>query len=355
MLNKWFHKKNKSLLGIDISSAYVKIVEISHDGERYHLHAYAREPLPEGAMEGNTIKENDAVSATIKRAMTSAKFTSKRAAIAVPDSAVISKVIQLNDGLSDEEMEELVVIEADKFIPYSIDEINIDFEVQGPSKKNASLLDVLIVASRAENVSLRADAVTQAGLEAAIVEVESYAVERAVHFMASDLPAEGVDKIIAVLDIGLNYTQLYVFNGLKLIFSREEDFGSRIIVDSISQQYNISHEDAFSLASSGQLPEDYDEKVLMPFKEMVLTQIKRTLQFFYSTSHYNFIDQLLLSGGAVKQEGLVELIQSELSIPAQIVNPMKHLELAPSIDQSALEEDAPSLLIACGLALREDF
>ncbi len=353
MLNEWFYKKKKSLLGIDISSAYVKIVEISHDGEHYHLHAYAREPLPEGAMEGNSIKEKAAVSETIKRALASSKFSSRRAAIAVPDSAVISKVIQLNEGLSDEEMEEMVVIEADKFIPYSIDEINLDFEVQGPSKKNSSLQDVLVVASRAENVSLRADAVSQAGLEASIVEVESYAVERAIQFMASDLPAEGVDKIIAVLDIGLNYTQLYVFSGLKLIFSREEDFGSRIIVDSISQQYNISHEDSILLAASGQLPEDYDEKILAPFKEMVLNQIKRTLQFFYSSSHYNFIDQLLLSGGAIRQKGLIEMIQQELSITAQMVNPVKHLELASSIDRNTLEEDAPALLIACGLALRE--
>ncbi|QDP72893.1 pilus assembly protein PilM [Legionella israelensis] len=349
---KLLKPKKKSILGIDVSSTSVKILEISGEAPNYQLNAYASELLPEKAVEANVIKDVDAVAGCIKRATSRAKFSTKLAAAAVPDSAVINKVIQINEGLNDEEMEELVVMEADKYIPYPIDEINIDFEILGPSAKNSTMLDVLIVASRAENVSNRAEVLTQAGLEAKIVDVESYAVERAVQLIAPDLPAEGVDKVIAVIDVGANYTHLFVLHGMKTVFSREEEFGARLLIESLAQRYEMTYEQALEAYMQNQLLEDYKETVLEPFQEMMLLQVKRTLQFFYSTSNHGFVDHILLAGGVARQEGLVDLIQQQLGVPTTIANPFKHMQLGKMLNPEVLNKEAPALLVACGLALR---
>ncbi|KTD23724.1 pilus assembly protein PilM [Legionella israelensis] len=349
---KLLKPKKKSILGIDVSSTSVKILEISGEAPNYQLNAYASELLPEKAVEANVIKDVDAVAGCIKRATSRAKFSTKLAAAAVPDSAVINKVIQINEGLNDEEMEELVVMEADKYIPYPIDEINIDFEILGPSAKNSTMLDVLIVASRAENVSNRAEVLTQAGLEAKIVDVESYAVERAVQLIAPDLPAEGVDKVIAVIDVGANYTHLFVLHGMKTVFSREEEFGARLLIESLAQRYEMTYEQALEAYMQNQLLEDYKETVLEPFQEMMLLQVKRTLQFFYSTSNHGFVDHILLAGGLARQEGLVDLIQQQLGVPTTIANPFKHMQLGKMLNSEVLNKEAPALLVACGLALR---
>lgn len=349
---KLFKPKHRTILGIDISSFAVKILEISDHGSGLCVEGYGSEILPKNAVEGNVIKDVDAVANCIKKVVKKAKLTSKLVAVAVPDSAVISKVVQLNEGLSDSEMEELIVIEADKFIPYPIDEISIDFEIQGPSNKNDDSLDILIVASRAENVSSRVEAISSAGLEVKVVDVESFAVERAAQLMATDLPSSGVNKIVPIIDIGANYTHLFVLNNMKLVFSREEKFGGIQLIESIAEHYKMSPEEALIARNENKLPPDYESEILEPFKEMVLLQIKRTLQFFYSTSQHSEVDHILLAGGVARQLGLSELIQQQLNVPTTVANPFTSMSIVKSINTASLYLDAPSLIVACGLTLR---
>lgn len=350
---KLLNPKKKSILGIDVSSTSVKIIEIVTEGSEHKIIGYDTELLPDKTVEGNVIKEIDVLADSIKRAVARAKFSTKSAAMAVPDSTVINKIVQINEGLSDDEMEEIVVMEADKYIPYPIDEINIDFSIIGPSSKNSAMLDVLIVASRAENITNRVEVLTKAGLEAKIVDVESYAVERAAELMAHELPAEGADKIIAIIDVGSNYTHLFVLHGMQIIFTREEEFGGRLLIESIAQRYDMTYEQALQSSMQGELPDDYREAVLAPFQEMVLLQVKRTLQFFYSTSQHSFVDHILLAGGLARQVGLAELIQEELSVPTTIANPFASMTVGKMVNQERINNDAPALLVACGLALRQ--
>lgn len=349
---KLFNRKEKSVLGIDISSTSVKIIEVSGDFENPIILGYGIESFPENTVEGNAIKDVDLIAVSVKRLIARHRFQSKQAALAVPDSAVISKTVQMNDGLTDQEMEELVVIEADKYIPYPIDEINLDFQILGPSAKGNSMLDVLIVASRSENVSARVEAITQAGLEAKVVDVESYAVERAVQVLKKELPAEGADKIVAIIDIGALYTHLFVLHGMKLVFNREEEFGSRILIESIMQRYGLNFEQAMESCTMNKLPEDAAELVIKPFMDMILLQIKRTLQFFYSTSHHSFVDHIILAGGVARLPRLAESIQEQLGITTTIANPFAHMQISEAIDSEKLFRDAPSLMVACGLSLR---
>jgi len=344
--------KNKAILGIDISSHSVKILEISGNDEQHIVKAFAKEEFPVDIPEENAFVDSDIIAQSIRKLISQYKISTKTAALAVPDSAVISKTIQMNDGLSDSELEELVILEADKYIPYAIDEINIDFEIQGHSAKNSAMLDVLIVASRAENVSKRVEAVTKAGLTAKIVDVESFAVERVVQLINKDLPAEGQDKIIAVIDIGAKYTHLFVLEGMKIIFTREEVFGGDQIIHGISEHYEVGFEEARRMYQNKQLPEDFTTAIREPFIENLLVQIKRTLQFFYSTSHHTYVDHVLLAGGVARMEDLLERIEKDIGITASVTDPFKYMDISPTIDTEALHEHAPSLMIACGLALR---
>lgn len=344
--------KHRSLLGIDISSTSVKILEISSASQPYHVKAYGRAALPEGAVEGNVVKDVDEVAAVIRKMVATHHFTTKQVALAVPDSAVINKIIQINEGMSDADIEEFVVAESEKYIPYPIDEVNIDFEILGPSAKSGSMLDLLIVASRAENVNSRVEAVTRAGLEAQIMDIESYALERAISLLAPELPATGQNKTIAVFDIGAVYTNLYVLHDMKIIFSREEEFGGKQLVELIAEHYSMSMKDAELARAKGALPPEYQQEVWGPFTEMVMLQIKRALQFFFSTSHHTFVDAILLAGGIAKQEGLVDLVQQQLNIPSRLVNPFVSMTLDRLVNRDILYKDAPTLLIACGLALR---
>lgn len=349
---KLFKPKARSIIGIDISSSSVKVLEISASDDKYRIESFGNEMLPANAVEGNTIKDIDAVAASVKRAIVKAHLTTKSVVLAVPDSAVISKLVQINDGLNDAEIEEIILTEADKYIPYPIDEINIDFEVIGHSPKNAAMLDVLIVASRAENVSSRVEAISRAGLEAKIVDVESFAMERAVQLLSHDLPANGQDKIVAVIDIGSVFTHLFVLHGMKIIFTREEEFGGKQLIDSIANQYSVSREEAIAMKAEGKMPESYEPEVLHPFIEMILLQIKRTLQFFFSTSHHGFVDHIILAGGIAMLPNLANLVQAKIGIPTTIANPFTQMNLARHLSREQMSKEGPSLMIACGLAMR---
>jgi type IV pilus assembly protein PilM len=304
-------------------------------------------------MEGNVIKDIDAVAGCIKKIIASAHFNCKLAACAVPESSAISKIIQINDGLTEQEIEELVIIEADKYIPYPIDEINVDFNVIGPSPKNSAMLDVLIVASRSENVSNRVEVMNRAGLVAKVVDVESYAVERACQLLKADLPSGGDKKNIAIIDIGAAYTHLFVLHGMKIIFSREEEFGGKQLIDAVVDHYGMPPAEAIVAIEQGTLPEDYTNDVLHPFTELILLQVKRALQFFFSTSHHTFVDHIILAGGIAKLPNIAQLLQEHINIPTSIANPFAQMSLSKKVNRDIITNDSPMLMVACGLALRQ--
>lgn len=349
MLNTLIAKQT-SLLGIDISSSAVRLLELSKLQERYVINAYAYELLPE---EVDEEKKTEAVADVIKQALKNAKTKTRRAAIAVPDSSVITKIIQLDKGLVDEDMEELVALEADKYIPFSLEDVSLDYNILGESAKGEAYVDVLVVASRSENVNAKVELLSQCGLEVVVVDVESYATERACDLLADSLPKKGENQTIAVVDIGELNTKLTVLHNMTTVFAREQSFGGKQLTDEIIRRYNLSREAAMKGKVQGNLPEDYQSEVLEPFKQMTVLQIKRTLQFFFSSSQFSTIDYLLLAGGCAQIEGLAELIKTETDFPTMIADPIKDMKLAKHLDLSVLSQDAAAMLTVCGLALRK--
>jgi|TARA_Y100001970_G_scaffold140284_3_gene172646 type IV pilus assembly protein PilM len=347
-----FKKKANTLLGIDISSTTVKLLELSRSGGRYKVEAYAVEPLPPASVVEKNIVELEGVGQALEKVLARSKSSLRQAAVAVAGSAVITKVIEMDAGLDPDEMEEQIKIEADQYIPYPLDEVAIDFEVQGVSPRNPAREEVLLAACRRENVDIREAALALAGLTAKIVEVEAYAMERACELVIGQLDAGNDDLTIAVIDIGATMMTLSVLSGGRTIYTREQLFGGKQLTDEIQRRYGLSQDEAGLAKKQGGLPDDYEVEVLGPFKDAVVQQVSRSLQFFFAGGQYNDVDYILLAGGTASIPGLDQLVQQKIGTTTLVANPFANMTLSNKVDAVALSNDAPALMIACGLAMR---
>jgi len=347
-----FTKKANTLLGIDISSTSVKLIELSRSGSRYRVESYAVEPLPPNAVVEKNIAELEGVGQALSRLLGKAKTSVKSAAVAVSGSAVITKSIEMEAGLNDDELENQLKIEADQYIPYPLEEVAIDFEVQGPAARSPGRVEVLLAACRKENVEIREAALALSGLTAKVVDVEAYALERSYGLLASQLGSGHDELTVALVDIGATMTTLSVLHNGRTIYTREQLFGGRQLTEEIQRRYGLSMEEAGLAKKQGGLPDDYDSEVLQPFKDAVVQQVSRSLQFFFAAGQFHDVDYILLAGGTASIAGLDRLIQQKIGTQTLVANPFADMALSSKVNAGALASDAPSLMIACGLALR---
>ncbi|GGJ99289.1 pilus assembly protein PilM [Pseudomonas matsuisoli] len=345
-------KKANTLLGLDISSTSVKLIELSRSGGRYRVEAYAVEPLPANAVVEKNIAEMEGVGNALTRVLAKAKASNRSAAVAVAGSAVITKTIEMDAGLSDDEMETQLKIEADQYIPYPLEEVAIDFEVQGPTARSSERVEVLLAACRKENVEVREAALALAGLNARVVDVEAYALERAYELLAPQLEGDANRMTVAIVDVGATMTTLSVLHNGRTIYMREQLFGGRQLTEEIQRRYGLSNEEAGLAKKQGGLPDDYDSEVLTPFKDAVVQQVSRSLQFFFAAGQFNDVDCIVLAGGTASIGGLDRLIQQKIGTTTVVANPFLGMSLSSKVNAAALASDAPALMIACGLAMR---
>jgi type IV pilus assembly protein PilM len=345
-------RKKPVILGLDISSTSVKLLELQQDGDNYKVQSLAIEPLPDNAVVEKNFQDVEAIGETIKKAVKRAGTKAKNAAVAVAGSAVITKIITMPASLSGGELEAQIQLEADQYIPYPLEEINLDFEVMGPTENNPETIDVLLAASRSENIESRTAALEIGGLVPKIVDVEAYTIEHAADLLAKDMEEGGKDKVIAVIDIGATMTSLNVIENGHLIYTREQNFGGKQLTEEIMRRYGLAYEEAGRLKKGGGLPDNYIPEVLEPFKETIAQQVSRFLQFFYTAGKHNSVDLIALAGGCAAIPGIDELVESQLDTPTVIANPFSKMSLSSKVNPEALSKDAPSLMIACGLALR---
>lgn len=349
-----FKKKSVPIIGIDISATAIKLLELSRSGAKYRVESYAVEPLPPNSVSEKTINEIEQVGEAIARAVKKAGTRTKHAAIAVAGSSVITKVISMPADLSDDDMENQIQVEADQYIPFPLDEVAMDFEVIGDSKEGADRVDVLLAASRSENVDNVVAAVELGGLTAKVVDIEAFAIENAMDLIAKDILADSHTGVIAVADVGSAITTFSVMENLTTIYSREENFGGAQLTEDIQRHYGLSYEEAGLAKRQGGLPANYEPEVLEPFKENMASQIGRALQFFFSSSQISDVEHLILAGGCASISGMAEMVESKLSIHSVVANPFANMAVASKIPTQSLANDAPAMMIACGLALRGD-
>jgi type IV pilus assembly protein PilM len=346
-------QKKPPLIGLDISSTSVKLMELSKTGSSYRIEGIGVEPLPANAVVEKNIADVEAVGESVKRALSKSKIKSKNVAIAVAGSSVITKKITMPASLSEEEMEGQIQLEADQYIPYPLEEVNLDFQVLGITENNPETVDVLLAACRSENVDERVTAVELAGLTAKIVDIEAYTVETVFSAMAPQMPDEGMDKTIAIVDIGATMTNLSVIQNHRLIYTREQNFGGKQLTEEIMRRYGLSYDEAGLAKRQGGLPDNYEPEVLEPFKETTAQQVSRFLQFFYSAGGSDGdIDHLVLGGGTACLQNLAELTESHIGVPTSIANPFNDMSSSGKVNKANLQADAPSFLIAAGLAIR---
>jgi type IV pilus assembly protein PilM len=349
---EFLNVRSRPLVGIDISSSAIKMLALSRTDGQYRVEAYRVQLLPPLSVVDRSLSAIDKVAETIRQVIESSKINSKYVALGVSGGAVITRVVQLNARYQAVQLAEQIEAEAERYFPFPLDELYYDFEVVGPFERNPEFSDVLLAAARVEAVDNRVTAVTEAGLKAVVVEIESMAVERAFAMVVNHLPAQGKDNHFALVDIGATITSIYIFRGLKVIYSREQVFGGKHLTDEIKRRYGLSAEEAMIAQNYGGLPEDYAAEVLTPFKETVIQQIARALQIFSSSSEDIDIHYVVLAGGVSKLPGLETLVQSQLKIKSFVANPFIGAQIAEGINKEGLHEEAPGLLVACGLALR---
>ncbi len=348
-----FRASSKGLIGVDITSATVKLIELRRAGAGYQVESYAVRPLREGSVVERRIKDMGAVVDALSRAVEQAKPHSRHAAVAVPASAAITKTLTLPASLSDDEIEARIQLDSDKHIPFPFSEVAFDFQRLGLNARYADQQDVLLVACRQQDVSLLTDALLQAGLAPEAVDIETFAMERAFTEVHQQLPRGGEEEdCIALVDIGATMNTFHVLREGRVIYSRDTVFGGLQLTEEIRSRYGLSVEEAGLAKKRGGLPEDYQRSVLVPFMETLAQQVGRSLQLYYTAGRKQEVRRMVLAGGTSMIPGLAELLAQESGMEVTIANPLARMKVNRRIDVQALSSDAPALLTACGLAMR---
>lgn len=348
-----FNPKARSLIGLDISSSSVKMVELGSDGKgNYRVERYAIEILPRDVVSDGNIVNLEAAAESVRRAWKKLATSTRSVAIALPAAHVITKKIIVAAGQREDELELVVESEASQYIPFALDEVNLDFQVVGPAPSSPDEIDVLIAASRKEKVEDRVAVAESAGLKPKVLDVESYAVLAAFELVEAQLPADSKGKIIALVDIGANVMSLTVLRGGQQLYVREQAFGGNQLTQDIARVFSMNFEEAEAEKRRNVLPERYEVELLQPFREALALELTRALQFFFTSTQYSEVHHIVLSGGCAIIPGVDEVVASRTQIRTVIANPFANMLLADRVRGKSLLADASSLMVACGLALR---
>jgi type IV pilus assembly protein PilM len=352
-LGSLFGKKNPPLVGLDISSSGVRLVELSEVSKtELRLERYASEALPRGAVVDGNIENLDQVSEAVRRVWKKSGTYAKHVAMGMPPESVITKKIILAGGLSEEELEFQVESEASQYIPFALDEVSLDFDVIGPAPNSPDDVEVMLAASRKEKVEDRIAVAQSAGLKPQVIDIESYASRAAIDRITAQLPQGGQGQIVALFQIGAQATHISILLDGQAIYEREQPFGGNQLTQEISRAYGLSFDEAEAKKKSGDLPESYQSGLLTPFLENAALEVTRAIQFFFTSTPYNRIDQLFLAGGCAIIPGLDEMVASRTKCTTTVVSPFQGMQLASHVREKQLRSEAPAYLVACGLAMR---
>lgn len=344
--------KKKGLVGVDIGSSAVKAVELKvggKGGDEYQLLNIGIESLPPEAIVDGAIMDSGAVIDSIQRLFQENKIKTSDVATGVSGNAVIVKKISLPQ-MSAEELDESITWEAEQYIPFDIQDVRLDYELlEGGSGGN---MDVLLVAVKRDKISEYTSAITQAGKNASIVDVDVFALQNCYEINY------GVDpgRVVALLNIGASIMNVNVVKGATSVFNRDIGAGGNQYTDAIQKDLNLSFEQAEALKKGEQVEGAAPESlhpILQAVSENIAMEIQKTFDFFRATSQEDRIDQIFLSGGTAKIHGLKDLLQDRFGAPVELLNPFLNVRYSEKdFNPDYLEDIGPSAAIAVGLAVR---
>ena len=364
-VSTWFLERtphHKTILGVDISSSAIKLIEMEPSREGFNVIAYGVEPLPEGATFDREIVDVAKIAQVLHSVYKKSGARSRNVAVAVSGSSIISNYIDVPSSLTSKQVEARVKLEADTIIPFPLDEINLDFAVVGQNIANKDHVRVQVVACQRDYVDRRKEVVELAGLNPVVVDIESFAFARAyqtlINFTQNKSLENSVltakDEIVAIVDIGATQFTFLVLSNQSIIYSVEQPFGGRQLTEDIQRHYNLTWAEAGRAKRKGGLDADYAEAMLNPFKTLLIEHLARSIQVFYSSTDTNKIDKLVLSGGVSKTDGLRDQISEAMGIPAEVIDLSKSISVSHLPSSARLTADIPAMMLAFGLALARE-
>jgi type IV pilus assembly protein PilM len=367
-LNLGFKSVPKIILGIDISSSAIKLIEVEPNQDGYRVLSYGVLPLPPGAVVDREIIDVEETAKVLKQVYEDSKTSSSNVAVAVSGASVISNVIDVPVALSEKQLEARVELEAETIILFPLDQVNLDFAVVGQNPLSKDELRVQVVACQRDSVDRRLEVIIQAGLDPTVVDVESFAFARAYkqlidtattnprqsdHMVKKGIGSD-TQEVVALIDIDASVFTFVVISQEMVVYSLEQPFGGKQLTEDIQRHYNLSWAEAGKAKRKGGLGSDYVETMLDPFKDLLIQHIKRSIQVFYSSTEIKKIDRLMLSGGVSKVTGLPDEISKATGIPTEIVDLLKNITLSSKVSRSRLLSDMPAMMLAFGLALSKE-
>lgn len=350
---EFFGFETDPIVGLDIGSSAVKVMQLSRVNDHLRVDNFAMEPLAPGVILEKNIVDRQKVVDAIKAVMLKAGIKSQKICVALSNAVAITKVVKMAASLNDKDIGTEIELEAGKIIPYPMNEINLDYVVLGPVPNMETMVHVLVVASKSDNVDAISTILIDAGLTPTIIDIDSYAIARAFELVAKRLPEHGKDKIIAIFDIGATMTTLTILDNMQVVYMREQAFGSQQLIDEIQNIYGLTYEESLVAMRYESLPKDYYREVLEPFKQTIAQQVSRACQFFISGGDYSTIDYVFLTGGCTEIFGLEKNVQDKLQVKTFVANPCADLVLNNNINKDEFKSATERLMKCCGLAMRE--
>jgi len=343
--------KKDNIVGLDIGSRSIKAAEITETKRGLALKRFGIVDIAHGAIEEGTINDAETVAESIKQLFKSYNIKESNVAVSIGGYSVIVKKISVQT-MDEEKLQETIHFEAEQYIPFDISDVNLDFQILGESESNPGQMNVFLVAAKKEMVNDYINLVNLAGLNPCIVDVEAFALQNT--FEANyDLQSENT----ALIDIGASKTSLNILKGNSSLFMRDVSLGCGQINQKIMSLIECTFEEAEQL-KYGDKPDKLTQEDLKGIVSSVVTdwctEIRRALDFFYSTYPEDQIKRIILSGGGANIEEFRELLATEASAEVESINPFKNFEIdKKNFDDAFIKQIAPQAAISMGLAMRK--
>lgn len=346
-----FFKKKTHLVGLDIGSNAIKAAEVIATKSGNTLHNFGILNIAPGIIEEGTIRDHGAVSAAIRELFSANNIKNKNVAISIGGYSVIVKKISVQT-ITEDELQETIHFEAEQYIPFDISDVNLDFQILGESEQNPNQMNVLLVAAKKEMVGDYIHLVELAGLHTVIIDIDAFALQNIFEFNYAT-----EEESIALIDIGASKTSLNILKGYSSVFMRDVSLGCGQINQQIVSQADCSIEEAEEIKHSEQ-PKIISAEDLANIVTSIVsdwtTEIRRAIDFFYSTYPDDHISKIILSGGGANIVEFRQLLADEISTEVEIINPFDKFSIeSSSLDSSYLEKIAPQAAICMGLAIRK--
>ncbi len=344
--------KKKNVIGLDIGSSSIKLVELTEGKNGYRLQNLAISPLPPEAIVDGALMDSVTIVDTIKEMISTTKTKTKNVVTSLSGHSVIVKKITL-PFMTEAELEESIQWEAERYIPFDINDVNIDFQIFGAGSENPDLMDVILVAAKKDIINDYVSVLVEAGLNPVIIDIDAFALE---NMIAINYEIEK-DEIIAIANVGANVTNINIIKNNISAFTRDIFKGGNLITEELQRQLHIDYDEAEKIKIGSKIDvssQPIVQKVLKTASESLAIEIGNTLEFYQSTTTYEKINKLYLSGGGAKVKDFDIILQQQTGIPVEIINPFKKIEYSEkNFDIEYLREIGPVMAVGVGLASRK--